>query len=373
MKSTLNKADQTLVEWVAVRNGSNMSAADITRFAIANPTWPDPLLFRRQAERAQESANPSPDQVIAAFNGTKPYSDAGALLLARAHMAKGQRSEAARIIRGLWHDNRLSGAEERTILGEFGALLTADDHRKRLRWALLESHLSEAMQVARKLAGQQAEIVPLTATRGFPYIASRAEAQISGANVLEMIAEHHTSVDAVIVAAFGDPGLVAARELFDLPVVGMAEAAVMTAAMLGERFSVVTFSPHMARWYTDCVRQTGLEPRFTGVRCPDTAPASVDNVAADLRDDLIGLVREATAADGADVVILGGAPLAGLAQSISAEAPGILIDPVAAATAQAMTLVRLAPCYARRVGRPAPKPSSGLAPALSAVNAGGEN
>lgn len=245
-----------------------------------------------------------------------------------------------------------------------------------MRLLLINPNMTQAMThamtgVARSVAADSAEVIPLTATHGFPYISSRAEAQISGAHVLEMIAEHHHDVDAVIVAAFGDPGLVAARDLFDLPVVGMAEAAVMNAAMLGERFSVVTFSPHMARWYTDCVRQTGLNGRFTGVRCPDTAPASVDNVAQDLRADLVALTRQATSVDGADVVIMGGAPLAGLAQDISAEACGILIDPVAAATAQAMSLVRLAPSYARRVGRPAAKTSSGLSPALSAIIAGG--
>ena len=245
-----------------------------------------------------------------------------------------------------------------------------------MRILLINPNMTEAMTlsmtaVARTVAGEDAEIVPLTARSGFPYIASRAEAQISGANVLEMIADHHQTADAVIVAAFGDPGLVAARELFDLPVVGMAEAAVLTAAMLGERFSIVTFSPHMARWYTDCVRQTGLEARFTGVRCPAEAPASVDAVAEALRDDLLDLVTSATAQDGADVVILGGAPLAGLAHNLSAEAPGILIDPMAAATTQAMSLIRLAPRYHQRVGRPAAKRSSGLGKALTDIIAGG--
>lgn len=244
-----------------------------------------------------------------------------------------------------------------------------------MRLLMINPNMTDAMtgsmaQVARDLAGDAAEIVPITATQGFPYISSRAEAQIAGAHVLEMIADHHDSVDAVIIAAFGDPGLVAARDLFDLPVVGMAEAAILAAAMLGDRFSVVTFSPHMARWYTDCVRQTGLEARFTGVRCPKIAPASVDNVATELRSDLIDLVEQATTTDGADVVILGGAPLAGLAREISDNASGLLIDPIAAATAQAMSLVRLAPAYGRRVARPAAKPSKGLPAALASIIAG---
>lgn len=244
-----------------------------------------------------------------------------------------------------------------------------------MRLLLINPNMTESMthgmtDVARETAGPEVEIVPLTATSGFPYIASRAEAQIAGAMVLETIASHRRDVDAVIIAAFGDPGLTAARELFDLPIVGMAEAAVMTAAMLGERFSVVTFSPHMARWYDACVRQTGLGTRFTGVRYPKTPPETLDNVAGALRSDLIDLARKATATDGADVVILGGAPLAGLAPQIADETLGILVDPIAAATAQALALARLSPNYRNRTSRPAAKPSSGLGPDLRAVIAG---
>ena len=244
-----------------------------------------------------------------------------------------------------------------------------------MRLLLINPNMTESMtlaltDVAHATAGTDAEIVPLTATTGFPYIASRAEAQIAGANVLETVASHYSDVDAVIIAAFGDPGLVAARELFDLPIVGMAEAAVMSAAMLGERFSVVTFSPHMARWYDACVRQTGLGARFAGVRCPADPPAQLGDVQSTLRADLIALARDATASDGADVVILGGAPLAGLAAQIADEAPGILVDPIAAATAQAMALARLSPSYRNRTARPAAKPSTGLGPDLSRFIAG---
>ncbi|WP_282060340.1 aspartate/glutamate racemase family protein [Roseobacter litoralis] len=231
--------------------------------------------------------------------------------------------------------------------------------------------MTEAMTtVARQVVSQQAEIVPITARTGFPYISSRAEAQIAGAAVLDTIASHQSDVDAVIIAAFGDPGLTAARELFDLPIVGMAEAAVMSAAMLGERFSVVTFSPHMSRWYSDCVHQTGLGARFTGVRCPVTAPDTLENVATALRQDLIDLARDAIALDGADVVIMGGAPLAGLAPVIAWDAPGILVDPIAAATLQALALPRLAPSYDNRTNRPLHKTSTGLGTELTAVIAG---
>ena len=240
---------------------------------------------------------------------------------------------------------------------------------------LINPNTTEAMtaqmtKVAARAAGAEAEIVPVTARRGVPYIASRAEAQIAGAEVLDMIATHRVGIDAVIIAAFGDPGIVAARELFDLPVVGMAEAAVMTAALMGERFGVVTFSPLMTRWYTECVLQSGLGARFTGVRAPETPPSKLENLTQSMRSDLITLASEATHADRADVIILGGAPLAGLAPEIAPETPGLLVDPIAAATVQAMGLARLAPSYANRPGRPAAKHATGLGPALTAAIAG---
>lgn len=244
-----------------------------------------------------------------------------------------------------------------------------------MRLLLINPNMTEAMttamtKVAHAAIGEDAEIIPVTATKGFPYISSRAEAQIAGAEVLETIAAFHKDVDAVIIAAFGDPGLVATRELFDLPIIGMAEAAVLSASLLGDRFSVVTFSPHMARWYTDCVILTGLEARFTGVRCPKQPPAKIDNIAADFRNELISLAGLATAQDGADVVILGGAPLAGLAPQITDQTPGILIDPIAAASVQALAMARLAPNYKNRIARHEAKSSAGLGPDLAAIIAG---
>ncbi|NDW01276.1 aspartate/glutamate racemase family protein [Salipiger sp. PrR002] len=245
-----------------------------------------------------------------------------------------------------------------------------------MRLLLVNPNMTVAMTdsmaaIARQVAGDRAEIVPVTAPRGFPYIASRAEAQIAGGITLEMIAENLEGIDAVIVAAFGDPGLAGAREIFDLPVVGMAEASVLSAAMLGDRFSIVTFSPVMSRWYSDCVMATGLGARFTGVRTPAGHAADVLAARDAQRADLVALARAAALEDGADVVILGGAPLAGLAPEIAGEVPAIVLDPIATATAQAITLASLRAGFASRACKPIAKPSVGLSPALSQIIATG--
>ena len=116
------------------------------------------------------------------------------------------------------------------------------------------------------VAAPGTELVAATAPRGLPYIVTRAEAAISGAIALEMLAGAKPEPDAAIIAAFGDPGLLAARELFDFPVVGLAEAGMLAACMLGRRFAIVSFAAAMKPWYLDCVEMHGLQSRLAGIR-----------------------------------------------------------------------------------------------------------
>lgn len=207
------------------------------------------------------------------------------------------------------------------------------------------------------------QIIPMTAPRGFPYISSLPEALIAGAICLEMLSEA-PPCDAAIIAAFGDPGLQAARDLFPFPVIGMAEAAILTAVQLGRTFAIVTFTPAMQPWYTQSVEALGLGARFLGVRTPPDAAFDVGDVARTHRKTLCDLAMGA-ARDGAEVVILGGAPLAGLAAEISADLPVLLVDPILAATRQAVALAGQRPYLAHRLNCSAPKASSGLSAALA--------
>lgn len=224
------------------------------------------------------------------------------------------------------------------------------------------------MSAARPAAASGTELVALTATRGFPYIATRAEAQIGGAIALEMLAEHHTGVDAAIIAAFGDPGLLGARELFDLPVVGMAEAAMLTACMLGKRFAIVTFAQALGPWYQECVEMHGLTSRLAGIRMLDGSFGNVSDVQEEKEDLLVQLANAAVVQDEADVVILAGAPLAGLAERVKHRIPVPVVDQMAAAVKQAEALISLRVCKATAgtYRRPAAKPTLGLPASLAA-------
>lgn len=222
---------------------------------------------------------------------------------------------------------------------------------------------------ARKVAARDTVLHGLTAPRGVPYISNPVEALIGGVIALEMIADEQqdTAANAFILAAFGDPGLLAARQLFGVPVVGMSEAAMLTACMLGKRFAIVTFARSLADWYQDCVEMHGLKARLSGIHSSDTPFTDLTTVQDEAEECLIRLSLEAVSA-GADVIILGGAPLAGLAERVGGQIPVPTVDPISAAVKQAEAIIALNPRkpLAGSFRRPDAKATSGLNPMLAA-------
>ncbi|MAU98329.1 MAG: Asp/Glu/hydantoin racemase [Fulvimarina sp.] len=219
----------------------------------------------------------------------------------------------------------------------------------------------------RRVASPMTELVGLTAPRGFPYLSNRVEELIGGAICLEMLAEHGPACDAAIIAAFSDPGILAARQLFGFPVIGMSEAAMLTACMLGRRFAIVTFATDLGDWYHDCVALHGLTGRLAAIVANDEPFADLASVQHEQEERLVTLSLRAVAA-GADVIILGGAPLAGLAAQVAHLIPVPVVDPIAAAVRQAETILALGATKptAGAFQRPAAKPAQGLSPALAA-------
>jgi allantoin racemase len=222
---------------------------------------------------------------------------------------------------------------------------------------------------ARQVASPGTELLPMTAPRGVPYIATRAEAAIGAAVALEMLAERQREIDAAIIAAFGDPGLGGARELFDFPVVGMAEAAMLVACTLGRRFAIVSFAKALEPWFAEIVDWHGLARRCAAISTLDEAFHSIDEVQDEKEQALVELANRTVKDDAADVVILAGAPLAGLADKVKERIPVPVVDGIQAAVTMAEGLVRLKPrkATAGTYRRPAAKESKGLSTALADV------
>src|SRR6476620_5280718 len=208
---------------------------------------------------------------------------------------------------------------------------------------------------ARRSASPGTELVVRTAGHGVEYIETRFESLIAAGAVAEIIAEHHGQADGVVVAAFGDPGMPALKELADVPVIGITEAALCAAALQGHRFSIIAISDRIKPWYRECVEQFGLAGRLASIRSINDSLNSIASVQQDFRETLLALSRQAVAEDGADVVILAGAPLAGLARELRGQIPVPVVDGISAGIRMTEAVVALQ-SGAHRAGAFAPPP-----------------
>jgi allantoin racemase len=187
---------------------------------------------------------------------------------------------------------------------------------------------------ARRAAAPGTEITLLTAPFGVEYIEGELEALIGAYASLMHIEENLAGHDAIVMAAFGDPGLAALREAFDRPVVGLTEAAVARATQLAERFSIIAISPRISAWYRAVVERYGYGARLAGIRALDAPIGDIGGVQEQHAARLKALMESTVREDGAQAIIVAGAPLAGLARRI-AGLPVPLVDPIAAAVREA--------------------------------------
>ena len=196
---------------------------------------------------------------------------------------------------------------------------------------------------ARGLVGPRAEILAVSGRFGARYVASRAAAAIAGHAALDALAEHGQGCDAVLLACFGDPGLLALRELSPVPVVGMAEASCHLACRFGGRFAIVTGGERWGPMLREFVSALGLGTRLAGIRTVAPTGAEIARDPSAACDLLADACRGCVDEDGADIVVLGGAGLAGLAARIAPHVPVPVLCSLAAGIEATVTAARLPP------------------------------
>jgi allantoin racemase len=148
--------------------------------------------------------------------------------------------------------------------------------------------------------------------------------------------------DGIVLACFGPhPSIEALREATDLPTMGIMEGAVLYALPLGGRFSIVTTSPRWQPLIEDGLKLLGIEGRCASVRSSGLAVLDLDRLPHDnVCDRLAAEAESAVAEDGAEVIILGCAGMAGLQATVASAAGVPVIDAVHATVLLVAALAR---------------------------------
>lgn len=206
----------------------------------------------------------------------------------------------------------------------------------------------------------------VTSRLGAPYISNEAASAIAAHAVLETYADHCDGHAAVLIACFGDPGLLALRELAVVPVVGLAQASFEAAALRG-RFAVVTGGAAWGPMLVRFARLHQLDAQLVGIHTVELTGAQIAAAPEQALDALQAAAMRGVA-DGAQTIVLGGAALGGLAARLQPRVPVPMLDNITLA-AQAVASLVQGP-YAERVPPAACGAMAGVGPALTALFAG---
>jgi allantoin racemase len=194
-----------------------------------------------------------------------------------------------------------------------------------------EEMTSDIGEAARRYARPDTEIETVCPDWGPRSIEGHYEDYVAAVATLEVIRERAADFDGVVIACFGDPGLPAARELSPVPVVGIAEAAMLTACTVAHRFSIVTVLPRVKPFLEDVVRYHGLESRCASIR---TTPLSVLDCERDpsaAEREIVAASRAAIADDGAEAICLGCAGMGPLDKAVQRQLDVPVLDGTACA------------------------------------------
>ncbi len=197
--------------------------------------------------------------------------------------------------------------------------------------------IDDAMAPLRKFG------VPISCTtlaEGPPGIENQKQADLVVPPLLTQALTLESKASGYVIACFGDPGLHAMRDQTDLPVLGIQEAAVMTALTMGQRFGVIAILPGSIPRHLRAFGAMGVLGRCAGDRAlglgveelanPDATMTRMIEVGTRLRDE-----------DGADVLIMGCAGMAQYRNVLQDRLQMPIIEPCQAAAAMALGRIAL--------------------------------
>jgi soluble lytic murein transglycosylase len=145
-----------LAEWIILRSDDNGASVERYRaFIAANPSWPSQTFLRRRGEAALWDDHRDDATVWGWFENESPLSAKGKFSLAKVMIARGDRSNAERLVRDAWRNDSMSEETENTALDLFGALITPGDHKARMDLLLYGSEQEAAMRAAKRLGANQ--------------------------------------------------------------------------------------------------------------------------------------------------------------------------------------------------------------------------
>ncbi len=228
-----------------------------------------------------------------------------------------------------------------------------------MRILIINPNTSEAVTdqlraVAQAAKRDDCEVTVVCAERGPVTIeSSYDEAYAIGPTLDRVRQAAGEGYDAILLACFCEVGVEAAREISSIPVLGLEEPTLALALVLGEKFSVMTEKRPRVAMKKRHVRRYGLLERMASIRPLERSVAELTADPEGTKAAGLALARRMIEEDGAEVIIMGCAAMAGYSDALERELHVPVLDPLRVSLKMAEAVVDLGLTHSR-VGLYAP-------------------
>lgn len=196
-----------------------------------------------------------------------------------------------------------------------------------------EEFTRSIVEVGKAVKSPGTELVCINPAIGPRSIESIYDELLSCSPCLEILIARQMEFDGIIIACYGNhPVIYAAREMLNQPVIGIMEASLYLSCAVGRTFSVISSGDRAVTMFLDAINAFSIADRCASVRSTNTPVLALEGPEKESVESLILVeARKAVEEDGAEVICLGCAGMAGLDERMKRELGVPVIDGVAAA------------------------------------------
>jgi len=230
---------------------------------------------------------------------------------------------------------------------------------------LYTESLKDALEDRRNLAedikkktGGIFEIDATTLEKGMASIEGSYDEAINIPHILEKIKNaEQEGYDAVVIDCFGDPGLDAAKELVEIPVLGANESSCHLAAQIAPAFSVLNVLPETEYLVRDLVIKYGLLQHLASVVTIHVPVLELESDPEKVIASMVKAAEKAVREDGASAIVFGCTGMSSLVEEVKSRLKdkGIrvpVIEPLRAAVCAAVARILMGVSHSKEAYRP---------------------
>lgn len=178
------------------------------------------------------------------------------------------------------------------------------------------------------------EVIVLSTPEAPEFIDTFQDKALAIPGMIKLLKEWEQEADAFVIACACDPNLYLMRELTYKPVIGIGQASMYIASMLGNSFSILQTDMYSVPNKFNLVREYKMERYLASIK---VAIGDTEN----RFDNYLNAAKQAMVEDGAEVIILGCAGLCDMTEELSKVLAIPVLDGVACGLSMAESIVCL--------------------------------